>query len=111
MNVQRSRSGWNQKGGTVRDDLEAARTFWESQARQKANTLKGWLGDDYPLFEELIFPGETFDRMSWQQIASTVDNWIASGKSAVMDSLECTCRPDGDACPVCAARERMRGGR
>ena len=103
MNYQRTRSGWNTRGGTLQDDLEAARTFWESQARQKANTLKGWLKDDYPVFEEMIFPGETFDRMSWQQINGTLENWIASGKSAVMDALKCAC--SGDArCAACQAR-------
>jgi hypothetical protein len=94
----------------VADDLEAARNYWETQARLKAQTLKGWLGADYPTFEELIFPGDTFDRMSWQQITSTVDNWIASGKSAVLDAMECSCAPDGSTtCPVCSARARMRG--
>jgi len=110
MNMQKRRTGWNARGGTAQDDLDAARTFWETQARQKANTLKGWLGSDYPLFEELVFPGDLFNRMSWQQIARTVDNWVASGKDAVMNSLKCTCRSDGSTtCTVCSARARMRG--
>jgi hypothetical protein len=110
MNVQRTRTGWNQKGGSWRDDLEAAKGYWENQARLAARTLKDWLGDDYPVFEEMIFPGDTFYKMSWQAIHGTIANWIASGKDAVMDAMECTCRPDGPACPVCAARARKQEG-
>lgn len=111
-----TRSGWNTRGGTDKSrfrqlmrDQEEARELsdpdsprWESRARSMMDILMEKIGqDDYDLWCEMTFPGESIQALTWQQIHETFRNYHD-------EDLICSCSPaSGMACRVCMAYARL----
>lgn len=91
-----------------RDMVNPNSSHWEQQAKIVQRRLADLLGDDYELWAEITWPGESIDGQSWMQIFDTCQ-WALDHQDAVNQTLECTCNPaGGDACPVCKANARIR---
>ena len=93
-----------------RDMINPESNHWEAQAQQAQRRLAELLGpDDYRLWAEITWPGETIDGRSWQQIFDTCQ-FALDHKDAMYQTLECTCNPAGIGarCSVCQAHARTR---
>jgi hypothetical protein len=110
-----NRVGWNARGGTVADDLAIILETgpdspqWRYRAEAELRMVSSLLGDDYHLWAEMTWPGNTINRKTWREIYNACHAALSAGIEALDQMLTCTCLPDRDACPVCKAHARMRG--
>lgn len=93
----------------VREIGDPNSRHWEQQAQAAQRRLSEALGDDYPTWAEMTWPGESIDNETWAQIHASVQ-WALDHPEAISQQLECTCNPAGIGapCPVCQANARIR---
>lgn len=72
-----TRSGWNQRGGSVQEHFRIAMRMQEDaqfRATRAQVRLADWLGRDiYRLWAEETWPGDTIEAWSWQEIYLKAD--------------------------------------
>lgn len=112
-----TRSGWNQRGGSIRDDIRHTREqleraypdslYWRTEANVVQQKLADYLGtENYRLWAEMTWPGASIDECSWQSIYDTsLEAWNV--KEHIFEMLECTCTPISQPCRVCQAMARL----
>lgn len=85
-------------------------SFWEGKAKEKLQEIADRIGtDNYKLWAEIVWPGDSIDCESWKEIYQTACDYIGIN-DGIYQMLECTCRPDSvSACAVCQATQRLNG--
>lgn len=81
---------------------------WRAEADLEVYRLQQTLGDNYALFAEIVWPGESIQSLSYMQIAETARNYLETAHQHRWDVLNCTCNGISEFCPVCQAAERLR---
>ena len=101
-------TGFRTPGGTAREQLAVQMEQAEAKAIREINKLIAMIDENnYRLWAELTWPGESIQKCTWDEIRSTAHKAIWLGKYALLSELECTCKPDGDLCRVCRAWARV----
>ena len=88
-----NRIGWNQRGPTIKDQMRWARELsnpdsyhWQNQTHNAKLALIEAMGlDDFEAYAESIFPGDSIESYTWQQIYDTYAAKLARIKADKLD--------------------------
>jgi hypothetical protein len=104
----RGHTGFRTPGGTAREQIQVQVETAHVPALREARKLIAMIGEDnYRLWSEITWPGESINLCTWDEIYQQVHEAIWLGKYALLSELECTCKPDGDLCKDCRAWARV----